>query len=237
MSQESIKTLLDKINLLFNVFMKDGLDKVSSLEKELLKEQIQKLLAELDKIETSSQEIEISFSAKEVIEPPQESFTVPAQKTQEIELEKEVAESEIVPEEGAIQAFELPVEEETLEVLQEEAVKEVDSPIEEEAVLPVVETPSIAKQDDRVFNESKPTRSLREIIDLNKSFILKAELFENKHEDYALFISDLNSLQSEEASVKLVESKAKELSWDTEDKAYELLIRAVEKRFLPLLQQ
>jgi hypothetical protein len=197
MSQESTKILLDKINLLFNVFMKDGLEKISSLEKDLLKEQIQKLLEALDQLNEDGISTESSPYLVEV---------------------ESIAEIPIIGEE-----------------------LEVDRPhiIEAETKIDLVieETSKPDKQDLRVFSTNKPSRSLKEIIDLNKSFILKAELFDNKHEDYSVFIADLNSLETEEASVKLVESKAKELSWDIEDKPYDLLLRAVEKRFLPLLQQ
>ena len=131
--------------------------------------------------------------------------------------------------------------------------KKVEAPVVPEQA-PIVEAPKVPKvvveptisgeqpkeivnKNSREFNTNKPTRSLKEIIDLNKSFILKAELFGNNHEAYTQFIANLNAFQSEEESIYLVESTAKELSWDPEDKAYELLVRAVEKRFLPLIQQ
>ena len=202
MSQENMKSLLDKINLLFNVFMKEGLDNVSNLEKELLKEQIQKLLAALDKLEPSNSTIELAQLVKE--EKKEELVKV---------------EAPVVPEQAPI----------------------VEAPkVPKVVVEPTIsgEQPKeIVNKNSREFNTNKPTRSLKEIIDLNKSFILKAELFGNNHEAYTQFIANLNAFQSEEESIYLVESTAKELSWDPEDKAYELLVRAVEKRFLPLIQQ
>ena len=197
MSQENMKSLLDKINLLFNVFMKEGLDNVSNLEKELLKEQIQKLLAALDKLEPSNSTIELAHLVKE----------------------KKKVEAPVVPEQAPI----------------------VEAPkVPKVVVEPTIsgEQPKeIVNKNSREFNTNKPTRSLKEIIDLNKSFILKAELLGNNNEAYTQFIANLNAFQSEEESIYLVESTAKELSWDPEDKAYELLVRAVEKRFLPLIQQ
>jgi hypothetical protein len=213
MSQESIKTSLDKINLLFNVFMKEGLDKVSNLEKELLKEQIQKLLEELDKLDTHKSTlaqapvVNIEKKEEQKESPIQESFLI---SNEELQV---VGEEEVIVE----------VEEEVVEVAISTA--------------PVEPSKGHDMEDLREFSKNKPSRSLKEIIDLNKSFILKEELFGNNHETYTQFISNLNAFQTEEESMNLVEATAKELSWDTEDKVYELLLRAVEKRFLPLLQQ
>jgi len=213
MSQESIKTSLDKINLLFNVFMKEGLDKVSNLEKELLKEQIQKLLEELDKLDTHKSTlaqapvVNIEKKEEQKESPIQESFLI---SNEELQV---VGEEEVI----------LEVEEEVVEVAMSTA--------------PVEPSKGHDMEDLREFSKNKPSRSLKEIIDLNKSFILKEELFGNNHETYTQFISNLNAFQTEEESMNLVEATAKELSWDTEDKVYELLLRAVEKRFLPLLQQ
>ena len=216
MSQESIKTLLDKINLLFNVFMKEGLDQVSNLEKELLKEQIQKLLAELDKIGGGNSIGDVAVVEHEPI------------------IEQKVPDSVAVTFafEEAQEAVVETLKEEEAPVVEDAVVKEV-----EVESIPTVKVEEVSKEFVREFRVNKPTRSLKEIIDLNKSFILKADLFKNNHESYTDFVTNLNELQSEEESVKLLESKAKELSWDTEDKAYELLLRAVERRFLPLLQQ
>ena len=210
MSQERIKTLLDKINLLFNVFMKDGLDKVSNLEKELLKEQIQKLLQQLDDLKV----------------PEGAQGQVPDGAQEQALEEAENAEVESVAE---------VIDESLPEV--EIAVEELAPKNEEQAMVVKEDLAKPEKKDARVFSDNKPTRSLKEIIDLNKSFILKGELFDNNNEAYNTFITSLNALQSEEESIKFVEATAKSLSWDTEEKAYELLLRAVEKRFLPLLQQ
>lgn len=223
MSQERIKTLLDKINLLFNVFMKDGLEKVSSLEKELLKEQILKLLQELDGLEVGKP---LDLTQGKVQDEAQEQVVKTIMPEKSTSKEPDRAEVESVAE----------VSDEALPEL-EVAVEELAPKNEEQAMMVKEELLKPEKKDARVFSDNKPTRSLKEIIDLNKSFILKGELFDNNNEAYNTFITSLNALQSEEESIKFVEATAKSLSWDTEEKAYELLIRAVEKRFLPLLQQ
>ena len=192
MSQEKITSLMDKINLLMNVFMKDGLEKVSQLEKELLKEQVLQLLEEVNNLELKS-------SAGIFLE----ENSVP--ETYDAMVEDE---SEVLPEKSP----------------QIQAIEE-GSPFQEISSM------------KRKFSAHKPFRSLKSVIDLNKSFILKAELFNNDLQGYNQFITQLSQLDSEEESFILMREKTKSLNWNEENIAYELLMRAVEKRFLPLLQQ
>jgi hypothetical protein len=192
MSQEKIKVLLDKINLLVNVFMKDGLEKVSTLEKDLLTEQVQELLREVQSLALKESSIEQITSNKNV---------------QVIEPDKQV---------------------------------EVEGGIEEKADEP--QTPKLNTQEKSVaeskdYSSNKPQRSIKEVIDLNKSFILKADLFANDQSAYSSFIQSLEKQESEKASFELLFAKQQEMNWDEEDKAYQLLSRAIEKRFLPLLHQ
>lgn len=192
MSQEKIKVLLDKINLLVNVFMKDGLEKVSTLEKDLLTEQVQELLREVQSLALKESSIEQITSNKNV---------------QVSETDKQV---------------------------------EVEEGIEEKADEP--QTPELNTQEKSVeeskdYSSNKPQRSIKEVIDLNKSFILKADLFANDQSAYSSFIQSLEKQESEKASFELLFAKQQEMNWDEEDKAYQLLSRAIEKRFLPLLHQ
>ncbi len=191
MSQEKITSLMDKINLLINVFMKDGLEKVSQLEKDLLKEQVLQLLDEVNNLTLKS-------SAGIFLE----ENSIP--ETNDSIVEKE---SEVLPQESP--------------------------QIEVEEVKPLQEI----KINTRKYSTHKPFRSLKSVIDLNKSFILKAELFQNDLQDYNQFINQLSQLDSEEESFILLREKMQSLYWDEENIAYELLMRAVEKRFLPLLHQ
>ncbi len=191
MSQEKITSLMDKINLLMNVFMKDGLEKVSQLEKDLLKEQVLQLLDEVDNLTLKS-------SAEIFLE--ENSFP----ETNDLIVENE---SEVLPQET--------------------------SQMEVEEVPPVQKI----SNNTRKYSSHKPFRSLKSVIDLNKSFILKAELFHNDVQSYNQFINQLSQLNSEEESFILLREKTKSLNWDEENIAYELLMRAVEKRFLPLLHQ
>lgn len=207
--------------------MKDGIDNSSTLERELLLEQIKKLH---DAISAFNSEGSISTNpSKEITEDKIEEENVKVI----IENEKHAKNEAVGPEEI-----------EQVSVGETENVSD-KSPIElnfiEEKIEPE-QTVSINEQHaeieletKRVYSDSKPTRDLKQVIDLNKSFILRAELFNNDNTEYSSFINDLNALQSEESSFKLLEQKAKEKNWDDEDKAFELLQRAVEKRFLPLI--
>lgn len=189
MSQEKIKVLLDKINLLVNVFMKDGMDKVSTLEKDLLSEQVHELLRAVQSLsikETGSQQLNPSIVVKE------------SASAEQVEVDdKKAALSE--------------------KVQLDSSEKNMES--------------------SKDFSANKPQRSIKELIDLNKSFILKAELFANDHSAYSSFIQSLEEQESEKASFELLGTKQHEMSWDSEDKAYQLLVRAIEKRFLPFLHQ
>tara|TARA_B100000497_G_scaffold3128_1_gene3405 strand:+ start:8230 stop:8805 length:576 start_codon:yes stop_codon:yes gene_type:complete len=191
MSQEKITSLMDKINLLINVFMKDGLEKVSQLEKDLLKEQVLQLLEEVNNL-TLKSNAEIFL----------EQNSIPETNNSIVEIE-----SEALPQESP--------------------------QIEVEEAKPLQKTTINTKK----YSTHKPFRSLKSVIDLNKSFILKAELFPNDLQGYNQFINQLSQLDSEEESFILLREKTKSLHWDKENIAYELLVRAVEKRFLPLLHR
>ena len=172
--------------------MKDGLEKVSTLEKDLLTEQVQELLREVQSLALKESSIEQITSNKNV---------------QVIEPDKQV---------------------------------EVEGGIEEKADEP--QTPKLNTQEKSVaeskdYSSNKPQRSIKEVIDLNKSFILKADLFANDQSAYSSFIQSLEKQESEKASFELLFAKQQEMNWDEEDKAYQLLSRAIEKRFLPLLHQ
>ena len=192
MSQEKIKVLLDKINLLVNVFMKDGMEKVSILEKDLLTEQVQELLREVQSLALKESSVDQITSNEdlEVSEPDKQ-----------VEVKKGTEEKALESNNAELDTHEKNVEE------------------------------------SKEYSSNKPQRSIKEVIDLNKSFILKAELFANDHSLYNYFIQSLEKLESEKASFELLYAKQQEMNWDEEDKAYQLLARAIEKRFLPLLQQ
>ena len=192
MSQEKIKVLLDKINLLVNVFMKDGMEKVSILEKDLLTEQVQELLREVQSLALKESSVD-QITSNEDLEVSEPDKQVEVKKgTEEKALESNNAE---------------------------------------------LDTDEKNVEESKEYSSNKPQRSIKEVIDLNKSFILKAELFANDHSSYNNFIQSLEKLESEKASFELLYAKRQEMNWDEEDKAYQLLARAIEKRFLPLLHQ
>lgn len=192
MSQEKIKVLLDKINLLVNVFMKDGMERVSTLEKDLLTEQVQELLREVQSLALKESSIEQITSNKNV---------------QVSEPDKQVE------------------------------VKEGKEEKADEPQNPELNTQEKSVEESKDYSSNKPQRSIKEVIDLNKSFILKADLFANDQSAYSSFIQSLEKQESEKASFELLFAKQQEMNWDEEDKAYQLLSRAIEKRFLPLLHQ
>ena len=188
MSQEKIKVLLDKINLLVNVFMKDGMEKVSILEKDLLTEQVQELLREVQSLALKESSVE-HITSNEDLEVSEPDKQVEVKKgTEEKALESNNAE---------------------------------------------LETDEKNVEESKEYSSNKPQRSIKEVIDLNKSFILKADLFANDQSAYNSFIQSLEKQESEKASFALLDAKKQEMNWDEEDKAYQLLSRAIEKRFYP----
>lgn len=221
-ASEEMKVLLDKINLLFNVFDKDGIEHISALEKELLKEQVNKLLQHIDQLGTK--------------EEPKVEMVAPFQKLEELAQSASFKDREI-DETPVLEAVEVAMIE-TIEVPQQEVKALVKEESRVEVKVSMVDSFMEKKEaEKKSSSSSKPTRSLQQIIDLNKSFVLKAELFNNNHSEYSLFIDRLNQIEDEGESQAFVEKEAQRMSWNKEEKAYELIVRAVEKRFLPILQQ
>ena len=212
--QEEIKLLLEKINLLIRIFDKEGIDKISKLEKELLKEQANNLLHAIEELEVHAIPVEAAVppppAPKQVApDPPKqiEQVEAPAPKVEEVPA-KEV-------EEVAAQAPSTPKSTEHLSLNERLALMK-------------------EKGETSISNGSK-YRNMKEIIDLNKSFIFKKQLFDNNNETYNSFISELNQTDSEESAQVVIDKYADKLGWDTEEKVYELICRAAEKRFLPIL--
>lgn len=237
-NQKEIKLLLEKINLLFRIFEKEGVSTMSSLEKELLREQAQHLLAAIDNIKTGEKQAVATESAQ-----PEVSIN-----EKDILPEQEHIRSEVkqVP-----KVKEIPVKEPVVEVKPATPSVEANIP---EITPPVVTPPTppqpVAEEVELSINEKmaqvregkapvqvsgvKP-RNMRDIIDLNKSFILKKDLFNNNNDTYNAFVNALNTTANENAALAIVKDYANKLGWDEEDKSYELISRAVEKRFLPIL--
>ena len=211
--QDEIKSLVEKINLLFRIFEKDGVNKISTLEKELLKEQAVKLVKAIDELETENERTIYSYKPAQNngSAPIQNDIveTQPVQPKQETPIAEPVKMAPVAPK---------PVVEEKIEVPQPQKVEAPKAPVQ-----------SVTKP------APKPVRNLRQIIDLNKSFVFKKELFDNNQEAYTSFIDELNHLKDEEESLKLAAKMAEESGWDVEDKTYELLLNAIEKRFSPIL--
>lgn len=244
MPQETIKIKLDKVNSLFNVFLKDGIEKTSKLERDLLKIQLNSLITELDKFDDTliSEHAIISPTKKEeeIIEQFQKVIETKLPEPIKGEVSELIIKEEEIKEEEKLTEIEPEIQNITAPILEtkvDEALETNEKPFiqfiaedrddEEENVLDLGE--------EKIFSTNKPTRSLKEVIDLNKSFILRAKLFVNNNENYKAFIDELNTFETEQASFQFVEQAAIKNAWNKEDKAYELLLRAVEKRFLPLI--
>ncbi len=202
-----IKTQLQKVNTLFNIFFKDGIENISTLERELLKEQIYKLINSLDNL---------SVTDLNELKPLKEE-----------KVSKESIQSTIdnIKNEGKEGSFRF------------ELLNESKRP---EKVIPKNTEDTNQEVFDLLYSEkefttSEPKRSLKETIDLNKSFILKADLFVNNTDDYTSFIEELNGIASEKNAFQRIEKEANKRKWSVESKALQLLVKAVEKRFLPLL--
>lgn len=196
----NIKKRLQKINLLFNIFEKEGLESLSAVEKSLLLEQIELLKNTVLEVEENHQK--------------QVGMTLPKEKSKE---------------EGIIEK----------EKIKDEPISFIDNSIEfdntDETESRVQETHDSKPSESVNETISAQLRNMRDVIDLNRSFIFKSELFDNDFEAYNNFIDQLNAQMTEEDAINLVHEYASKNAWDKEEKVFALLLRTVEKRFLPLL--
>lgn len=196
----NIKKRLQKINLLFNIFEKEGLDSLSGVEKSLLLEQIELLkVAVLETKENQHKKV---------------GMTLP---NDEATIEKN-ADKEIIDEEP-ISFIDTPTE--------------FDNTVENESSDQETHDPKPSESVNETI--SAQLRNMRDVIDLNRSFIFKSELFDNDFEAYNNFVDKLNTQMTEEDAINLVHDYASKYAWDKEEKVFALLLRTVEKRFLPLL--
>ena len=261
-NQSKLKTILEKINWLYKSFEGSNFQNISSLEKALLKEQVLIFYDEIESLKTTKQkeiiskttldEIDISKELKETnsetvensyeniliskenenkdekvaTENPSELKTILDTKPIEVEDYKTEPKIETIivntPETKVIVPEEKPAKLETTKV---EPVKENLSKEEK-----FKKTEAFQKQ------IAQPKRDMREIIDLNKSFIFKAELFNQRNDLYNQFINEMNTTQTEDDVFNVMIKWTEKQKWETEEnKAYDLLLRAIEKRFLPLI--
>lgn len=196
----NIKKRLQKINLLFNIFEKEGLDSLSGVEKSLLLEQIELLkVAVLETKENQHKKV---------------GMTLP---NDEATIEKN-ADKEIIDEEP-ISFIDTPTE--------------FDNTVENESSDQETHDPKPSESVNETI--SAQLRNMRDVIDLNRSFIFKSELFDNDFEAYNNFVDKLNTQMTEDDAINLVHDYASKYKWDKEEKVFALLLRTVEKRFLPLL--
>jgi hypothetical protein len=220
------KKILEKINVLISIFEKDGIENISEIEKSLLLEQIDNLRNSV---------VNIKKTTSEVIE--NQTATI----TQNIaEIPKPIVEVEAIElvEETIVEVKAPIIEEKTAE-----PVLEDEKEIEVAKELTKVEEPQIIEEEkvvETAVSTTKktynfPLRNMREIIDLNKSFVFKADLFKGNHEAYTKFVDELNHTEDEDEAMVLVEKYASAQNWDKEDNLYAVLVRSVEKRFLPII--
>lgn len=237
-NKAKLESLIKKINWLFDSFAENDFKNVSALEKALLKEKVLMLYDEIESIDTKIQKEKIKS---------EEPAVISKEKNEKITEEPKipVLEKPIEEVKNIIQEVEVKIEEEKpkKEVIIE---KEIEKPIkiqkttvEEKIYLEKKEISSKGKLEKKeAFKNqiSSPKRDMREIIDLNKSFIFKAELFKQNNELYTQFINEINTTRTENEAFSILINWTEKLNWKTDDnKAYDLLLRSVEKRFLPLI--
>lgn len=213
-SPQKIEELIKKINWLHLSFKKSDYQEISALEKSLLKEKLIQLYDEVENIKT------------------QKAVSKPIIKVEEKKIEPKEIEQK-------------PIEKASVEVAKPSATiaKEANT----EVSLPTKDLPKEEKKEEqkkRSFEKvealhqqvAKPKRDMREIIDLNKSFIFKAELFEQNNTLYNQFIEQMNATRTEENAQMVLNNWTMKMNWNTEEnKAFDLLSKSVEKRFLPLI--
>lgn len=196
----NIKKRLEKINLLFNIFEKEGLESLLAVEKSLLLEQIELLKSAVLEVDESKQK--------------QVGIKLPKEETTREKIEEK-------------------------DDVMEESISFMDNTIEfgnqEGAESNAQETHDSKPSESVNETISAQLRNMRDVIDLNRSFIFKSELFDNDFEAYNNFVDKLDAQMTEDDAINLVHEYASKKAWDKEEKVFALLLRTVEKRFLPLL--
>jgi len=224
-----IKSILDKINWLFKSIEENNFENISALEKSLLKEKVLLFYDEIENLGTTvlkeSLERPVSKEIPVIIEKKEETVIVEQEKAKEAVVE----EIKVVDEKP---------------IVGKTAIPEIEEPIVE-TTTPTIETKiDTEKSKKEQFEKTEefqrqivmPKRDMREIIDLNKSFIFKAELFSQNNDLYNQFINEMNTTRNENDAFEVLINWTEKLNWETEEnKAYDLLLRSIEKRFLPLI--
>lgn len=254
LDSNKIKTLLEKINWLTNSFEDNNYKNISALEKSLLKEKVLMFFDEIENIPTTViKDRTISQVQADLVKPVNQEVIEEKPLAPVVEakvLEPIAVKEEIIIPEPIVETPELVVP----QVLATEPVREVVEPVIE--VKEVVSEPiKVEAPEPQIAVIPEPTqlerfqkmealhkevsairRDLREIIDLNKSFIFKAELFNQSNDLYNQFINEMNTTRTEDNAFILLNNWTMKMNWKKDDnKAFELLEKAVEKRFLPLL--
>lgn len=242
LNSKKIKTLLEKINWLTNSFEENNYSNISALEKSLLKEKVIMFFDEIESIPTTI------TKDRAVNERKTDAASTP-EKPKNIEP---VVTAEAVKLEEPSPTIEIPNTEETKtpapkvtpmiqlisepEPPQKEVTKTPETPKTETVTSEVSKEESLRRKEEFRKNVNISNRDMREIIDLNKSFIFKAELFKQNNELYNQFINEMNTTRTEDNALIILNNWTMKMNWVREEnKAYELLERAVEKRFLPLI--
>lgn len=265
LDSNKIKTLLEKINWLSKSFEDNNYKNISALEKSLLKEKVLMFFDEIENIPTAiirdrmDNQVQVEkvkpVIEEVIVEKPIEK--APVEIVPEVKVPEPVAILEEVkaPEPIIIPEIKVEIPEviSPQEVISEkvsemkegvaEVVEIVPEPITVVAPEPQIQViPEPTKEErfqkmEALHKEvSTIRRDMREIIDLNKSFIFKAELFNQSNDLYNQFINEMNLTRTEDNAFILLNNWTMKMNWRKEDnKAFELLEKAIEKRFLPLL--
>lgn len=234
------RKILEKINLLFSIFDKDGLGNISEIEKSLLIEQVENLKSAILNIQKTAEPVAVVNTVQNVVETLEANVEdiaeeIVEEKIEEAEQQIEAPVVEVIAKEEpqpvveevakqAVVETQSPKEEPVAEVVEKQEV------VEEKVEEPVIET---AGKQPKVYNFQ--LRNMKQIIDLNMSFVLKGDLFKGNIDVYNQFLQEVDKTQDEDEAFELVQQYAEKLNWDKEDKPYALVVRAVEKRFLPMI--
>lgn len=214
---QKILTLLETIDQMIAQFQQTHFNAVSTIEKDILKEKLRHLYSEIDVLETvniiAHNEAQIIVPKETVIE------TAPIIAQIDIDNEPQIQEKE-----------------EQVAVIETNKVEDIIEKVVEQTIAEINKNDKYVNVEAFQKEIEQPRRDLREIIDLNKSFILKAELFQQNNDLYNQFVQEINQTRNEDNAIMVLNNWTMKMNWKREEnKVYELLQKAVEKRFQPLI--
>ena len=234
MKTSKISELLGKIN---RAFENPAFPVISKLELELLKQQLRDIYEEVDNLSATTPPAEtVKETSKKQAEPD------PAFSTKRSVIHAN--DNILLNEQPVVQKIAEPVE-------QQIEVKVKETPVIE---MPEVKNPKTSQTAASSINESIKTggslneklkttstvemhkklasKPLKELIDLNKRFVLLSELFKGNAEAYAAAISHIDTLPDyESAQVFITTQLASNYYWDESKQSTRMFTKLVKLKF------